>query len=58
MEIQGELSAVDIARILDKLTKPELMQCALACDVEEALSEKETKNSFQPDPLPVTAWLP
>ena len=55
---EGELSAVDMARILDKLTKPELRQCDLACDVEEALSEKETKNSFKPDPLPVTAWLP
>ena len=43
---EGELSAVDMARILDKLTKPELSQCDLACDVEDALSEKETQNTF------------
>ena len=40
---EGELSSVDMARILDRLTKPELSQCDLACDVDDALSNKETK---------------
>ena len=55
---EGELSAVDMARILDRLTKPELSQCDLACDVDDALSDKETKTPFKADPLPVSAWLP
>ena len=56
--VEGELSAVDMARILDRLTKPELSQCDLACDVDDALSDKETKTPFKADPLPVSAWLP
>ena len=55
---EGELSAVDMARILDRLTKPELSQCDLACDVDDALSDKETKTPFKADPLPDSAWLP
>ena len=47
-----------MARILDRLTKPELSQCDLACDVDDALSDKETKTPFKADPLPVSAWLP
>ena len=31
----GELSAVDMARILDKLAKSELTECDLACTLEE-----------------------
>ncbi len=31
----GELSAVDMARILDKLSKPELTECELACKVND-----------------------
>ena len=56
--VEGELSAVDMARILDRLTKTELSQCDLACDVDDALSNKETKIPFKADPLPVSAWLP
>ena len=56
--VEGELSAVDMARILDRLTKPELSQCDLACDVDDALSDKETKTPFKAGPLPVSAWLP
>ena len=41
--VEGELSAVDMARILDSLTKPELSQCDLACDVDDALSNKKQK---------------
>ncbi len=31
----GELSSLDMARILDKLAKPELTKCDLSCDVED-----------------------
>ena len=32
----GELSAIDKARILERLTNKELTQCELACDIEES----------------------
>ena len=32
----GELSAVDMTRILDRLSKPELTECDLACKIDEA----------------------
>ena len=47
----GELSAVDMARILDKISNPELTQCDLLCDLEDE------QKSFR-DPLPTTSWLP
>ena len=47
----GELSAVDMARILDRLSNPELTQCDLLCDL------KDQQKSFQ-DYLPITSWLP
>jgi len=31
----GELSAVDMARIIDKLSNPELTKCELSCELEE-----------------------
>ena len=31
----GELSAVDMARILDRLAEPQLIECELACDLDE-----------------------
>ncbi len=31
----GELSAVDMARILDKLAKSELTECDLACTIDD-----------------------
>ena len=31
----GELSAVDMARILDRLANPELTECALACNIDD-----------------------
>ena len=30
----GELSAVDMARILDRLKNPDLTECNLSCDLE------------------------
>ena len=47
----GELSAVDMARILDRISNPELTQCDLLCDLEDQ------QKSFL-DPLPTTSWLP
>ena len=47
----GELSAVDMARILDRISNPELTQCDLLCDLEDQ------QKSFQ-DSLPTTSWLP
>ena len=47
----GELSAVDMARILDRISNPELTQCDLLCDLEDQ------QKSFR-DPLPTTCWLP
>ena len=47
----GELSAVDMARILDRISNPELTQCDLLCDLEDQ------QKSFR-DPLPTTSWLP
>ena len=31
----GELSAVDMARVLDRISNPELTQCDLLCDLED-----------------------
>ncbi|WP_320674028.1 hypothetical protein [Prochlorococcus sp. MIT 1341] len=31
----GELSAVDMARILDRLANPELTECHLACNIDD-----------------------
>ena len=36
----GELSAVDMARILERLTNPALSQCDFACDIDDLLSDK------------------
>ena len=35
--IDGDLSAVDMARILERLTNPELGQCDFACDIDDSL---------------------
>ena len=35
----GELSSIDMARILDLLANKELTQCVLACDAKEKSSE-------------------
>ena len=47
----GELSAVDMARVLDRISNLGLTQCDLLCDLEDQ------QNSFQ-DSLPTTSWLP
>ncbi len=50
----GELCTVDMARILDRLIKPELSQC----DLGESLSDEKTNEASYNDPLPSSAWLP
>ncbi len=41
----GELSAVDMTRILERLSKPELTECDLACEIDKRKSENETKSN-------------
>ena len=36
---EGELSSIDMARILDLLANKELTQCVLACDANKKSSE-------------------
>ncbi len=45
--IDGELSAVDMARILDRLANPELTECDLACNVDDHSSAYQGMESFQ-----------
>ena len=52
----GELSAVDMARILDRLANPELTECNLTCDVVDDSSPNYERKSFQG--LPTSSWLP
>ena len=47
----GELSAVDMARILDQLGNTQLTQCDLRRDLDNST------NSWQ-ESLPTTSWLP
>ena len=52
----GELSAVDMTRILDRLANPELTECDLACDLKDSsLEDQECISSM---PLPASSWLP
>ena len=52
----GELSAVDMTRILDRLANPELTECDLACDLKDSsLEDQEYLSSM---PLPASSWLP
>ncbi len=52
----GELSAVDMTRILDRLANPELTKCDLACDLKDSsLEDQEYISSM---PLPTSSWLP
>ena len=48
----GELSEIDMARILDRLANPELTQC----DLDHSSLEGQ-KKSYQ-EPLPSSAWIP
>ena len=46
--VNGDLSAVDMARILERLSDPELTQCNLDCDLENQ------KSSFHESLPPTT----
>ena len=52
----GELSAVDMTRILDRITNPELTQCDLACNLDTPSPGKSNKRESVS--LPISAWLP
>ena len=53
---EGELSAVDMTRILDRLANPELTECNLACDLKDSsLKDQEDISSMS---LPASSWLP
>ena len=49
--VDGDLSSVDMARILERLSVPELTQCDLVSDLDEQ------KNQFQ-QPLLTNYWIP
>ncbi len=52
----GELSAVDMARILDRLSNQSLTTCELSCDIEDYSSNNQ-ENFFRMS-LPVSSWIP
>tara|TARA_B100000131_G_C17599692_1_gene402928 strand:- start:146 stop:523 length:378 start_codon:yes stop_codon:yes gene_type:complete len=47
----GELSSVDMARILDRLTNPELSKCDLACNLDYSFSDAKLSNAISIDSL-------
>ena len=53
----GELSAVDMARILDRITNPELTQCDLACNIDTS-ADKSMKLRPLRINLPTSYWIP
>ncbi len=52
----GELSAVDMTRILDRLSNPQLTECDLACDLKD--SSREDQEYISSMRLPASSWLP
>ena len=52
----GELSAVDMARILDRLANPQLTSCELACDLKDYSSNNWDDSYWMR--LPLSSWLP
>ena len=42
----GELSAVDMARILESLANPELTECDLTCTLDETHQKQEQKQAL------------
>ena len=52
----GELSAVDMARILDRLGNAQLTECDLACDLKDSSSSNQEDISSMP--LPASSWIP
>ncbi len=52
----GELSAIDMARILDRLANPQLISCDLACNLKD-YSSNQREGSYCMR-LPLSSWLP
>ncbi len=52
----GELSSVDMARILDRLGNPKLTECDLACDLKGSSSSCQEGISLMQ--LPASSWIP
>ena len=52
----GELSAVDMTRILDRLANPELTECDLACDLKDSSSHNEDGMSSMQ--ISASSWIP
>ena len=53
----GELSSVDMARILYRLSNPQLTECDLTCSLN-AKPNKRSHNKALQDSIPATSWLP
>ncbi len=52
----GELSAVDMARILDRLANPRLTKCDLSCDLKHHDSNNRQHSYWMI--LPPSVWIP
>ena len=52
----GELSAVDMTRILDRLSNVQLRECDLACDLKDSSSNNQEGISLMQ--LPASSWIP
>ncbi len=52
----GELTAIDMARILDRLANPKLTMCDLACDLKDH-SPKQRMDPLSAT-LPISSWIP
>ena len=52
----GELSAIDMTRILERITNPDLTQCDLTCNLDIASPDKSMRRKSVS--LPTSAWLP
>ena len=52
----GELSSVDMERVLHRLAHSELTECDLTCQLDKPYLDYQ-KNKSQ-EPLPATVWIP
>ncbi len=52
----GELSAVDMARILDRLANAQLTECDLACQISD--SSDNSDQELSQSSLPTSSWPP
>ncbi len=52
----GELSAVDMTRILDRLANSQLTECDLTCNVVDPSPDRQDTTFYQG--VPISSWLP